>query len=111
MKHRLLSHNQKVRVMSEEVEQNEIGPEEARQDAIRDMMDKWADGNLTDAQDSFNSIMNVRADSLVADRKADIAASIYNNVGNESPEDASQDWPEEMTGEVQETESEEPEEA
>lgn len=97
--------------MSEEVEQNDLSPEDARKYAIRDMMDKWAEGNLTDAQDSFNSIMNVRADGLVADRKADIAASIYNNVDNESPEDASQDWPEEMTGAVQETESEEPEEA
>jgi hypothetical protein len=42
--------------MSEEFEQSEISPEDARKDAIRDMMDKWADGNLTDAQDSFNSI-------------------------------------------------------
>lgn len=91
----------------EDVEQTEISPEDSRQDAIRDMMDKWANGELTDAQDSFNGIMNVRADTLVADKKADIAAAIYNDavetdiayadVGDED--------------ELPETESEEPEEA
>jgi len=65
--------------MSEVETEAEVGPEDVRQDAIRDMMDKWANGELTDAQDSFNGIMNVRADELVADKKADIAAAIYND--------------------------------
>lgn len=94
--------------MSEEAEQLELSPEDARQDAIRDMMDKWANGELTDAQDTFNSIMNVRADSLVGDRKAEIAAAIYNNETPEVDDDVDS---QEMEGELPETESEEPQEA
>lgn len=93
----------------------EISPEDARQDAIRDMMDKWANGELTDAQDSFNSIMNVRADTLVADKKSEIAAAIYNDAietdvayaddGNDESQVEVED------DELPETESEEPQEA
>lgn len=97
-----------------DVEQTEISPEDARQDAIRDMMDKWANGDLSDAQNAFNGIMNVRADNLVADRKAEIAASIYNNAVSAEVEDEQEvqdETPQEMDGELPETESEEPEEA
>jgi len=100
--------------MSEVETEIEISPEDARQDAIRDMMDKWANGDLSDAQNTFNSIMNVRADNLVADRKAEIAASIYNSAVDAEVEDEQEvqdDTPQEMDGELPETESEEPEEA
>jgi len=96
--------------MSEVETEIEISPEDARQDAIRDMMDKWANGDLSDAQNTFNSIMNVRADNLVADRKAEIAASIYNSAV-EDEQEVQDDTPQEMDGELPETESEEPEEA
>lgn len=100
--------------MSEVETEIEISPEDARQDAIRDMMDKWANGDLSDAQNTFNSIMNVRADNLVADRKSEIAASIYNSAVDAEVEDEQEvqdDTPQEMDGELPETESEEPEEA
>ena len=96
--------------MSEVETEIEISPEDARQDAIRDMMDKWANGDLSDAQNTFNSIMNVRADNLVADRKAEIAASVYNSAV-EDEQEVQDDTPQEMDGELPETESEEPEEA
>jgi len=96
--------------MSEVETEIEISPEDARQDAIRDMMDKWANGDLSDAQNTFNSIMNVRADNLVADKKAEIAASVYNSAV-EDEQEVQDDTPQEMDGELPETESEEPEEA
>ena len=96
--------------MSEVETEIEISPEDARQDAIRDMMNKWANGDLSDAQNTFNSIMNVRADNLVADRKAEIAASVYNSAV-EDEQEVQDDTPQEMDGELPETESEEPEEA
>ena len=73
--------------------------QDARQEVIRQMMDQWADGKLTDAQDTFNSIMNVRADELVNDRKAEISASIYNDpIGEyESDEDIGDVEPEEVS--------------
>lgn len=42
----------------------EVSDEVTPQDAIRNMMDKWADGDLTGAQDEFYSIMNKRADDI-----------------------------------------------
>lgn len=48
---------------------------------VRQMMDQWKDGKLTDAQDTFNSIMNDRADATVADRKAEVAGAMFNNAG------------------------------
>lgn len=90
----------------------EVSPEDSRQDAIRDMMDKWANGELADAQDSFNGIMNVRADDLVADKKADIAAAIYNDAIETDVEYAEMDNDETQVevedDELPETESEEP---
>lgn len=92
--------------MSEELENNDVvSPENARQEIIRQMMDQWADGKLTDAQDTFNSIMNVRADELVGDRKAEISASIYND-----SDDQDYDFDEEEPEEVPEEEQQEPEE-
>ena len=50
----------------------EVSDEVTPQDAIRNMMDKWADGDLTGAQDEFYSIMNKRADDMLAVRKAEV---------------------------------------
>lgn len=103
--------------MSEDVETIEVeadnrSVEDARQEVIRQMMDQWADGKLTDAQDTFNGIMNVKADELVAGRKAEIAASIYNDpIGETDYENFEIEEPEEEQEEIEEpTEAEENEE-
>ena len=98
----------------ETIEVDDVKSEQdARQEVIRQMMDQWADGKLTDAQDTFNSIMNVRADELVNDRKAEISASIYNDpIGEyESDEDIGDVEPEEVPEVEQEEQPEEPVEA
>ena len=61
----------KVKKMNDDTEVREIENERAA--AVRQMMDQWKDGNLTDAQDTFNGMMNQRADELVAGRKAEVA--------------------------------------
>ena len=104
----------------ETIEVDDVKPQEdARQEVIRQMMDQWADGKLTDAQDTFNSIMNVRADELVSGRKAEISASIYNDpigeyesdeeIGDIEPEEVPE--PEEASELEQEEQPEEPAEA
>ena len=62
--------------MNDDTEVREI--ENERADAVRQMMDQWKDGNLTDAQDTFDTMMNQRADELVAGRKAEVAATMFN---------------------------------
>lgn len=62
--------------MSDDTEVREI--ENERADAVRQMMDQWKDGNLTDAQDTFDNMMDQRADELVAGRKAEVAATMFN---------------------------------
>ena len=42
----------------------EVSDEVTPQDAIRNMMDKWADGDLTGANDEFFAMMNKRDDML-----------------------------------------------
>lgn len=66
----------KVKKMNDDTEVREI--ENERADAVRQMMDQWKNGNLTDAQDTFNDMMNQRADELVAGRKAEVAATMFN---------------------------------
>ena len=66
----------KVKKMNDDTEVREIENERAA--AVRQMMDQWKDGNLTDAQDTFNDMMNQRADDLVAGRKAEVAATMFN---------------------------------
>jgi hypothetical protein len=78
--------------MSEETAERNV--ENERADAVRKMMDQWKDGKLTDAQDTFNSMMNDRADSMVADRKAEVASGMF----NQSVEEI--DLPEPTAGEV-----------
>jgi len=67
--------------MSEETEniEVEVSDEVTPQDAIRNMMDKWADGDLTGAQDEFYSIMNKRADDMLAVRKAEVVPQVFND--------------------------------
>jgi hypothetical protein len=67
--------------MSEEVEnvELEVQDEVGSQDAIRQMMDKWADGDLAGANDEFFSMMNKRADDMLAVRKSEIVPGIFND--------------------------------
>lgn len=57
----------------------EVQDEVSSQDAIRQMMDKWADGDLAGANDEFFSMMNKRADDMLASRKSEIAPAIFND--------------------------------
>ena len=57
----------------------EIADEVTPQDAVRNMMDKWADGDYTGANDEFAKAMGTRADELVSARKEDISNAIFND--------------------------------
>ena len=57
----------------------EVSDEVTPQDAIRNMMDKWADGDLTGANDEFFTMMNKRADDMLAVRKAEVVPQIFND--------------------------------
>ena len=57
----------------------EIADEVTPQDAVRNMMDKWADGDYTGANDEFAKAMSTRADELVSARKEDISNAIFND--------------------------------
>ena len=87
----------------------EPSPHEVQQAAIRQMMDQWADGKLTDAQSTFNDVMGGRADALVSDKKAEIAGTIYNQPFTDGPEEEELPEPEEV--EVEAEVEQEPEEA
>jgi hypothetical protein len=75
--------------MSDDTEVREI--ENERADAVRAMMNQWRDGKLTDAQDTFNDMMNQRADELVANRKQEVATNMFSQI----------DLPEPTAGEVE----------
>jgi len=82
------------------------------EDGIRKMMDQWADGKLTDAQDTFNNIVGKKADDIIDTRKADVAASIFNQAIAPEGEvvDVTTDEPNEVEEPVEaEAETEEPE--
>lgn len=89
-------------------EGQEPTPHEVQQAAIRQMMDQWADGKLTDAQSTFNDVMGGRADALVSDKKAEIAGTIYNQPITDGPEEEELPEPEEV--EVEAEVEQEPEE-
>lgn len=57
----------------------EVNDEVTSQDAIRNMMDKWADGDLAGANDEFFAMMNKRADDMLAVRKSEISPAIFND--------------------------------
>jgi len=64
--------------MNDDTDVREV--ENERADGVRKMMDQWRDGNLTDAQDTFNSMMDQRADELVAGRKQEVASNMFGTV-------------------------------
>ena len=49
------------------------------QEGIRKMMDQWAEGDLTSANDTFNTLIGRKADDLVVQRKAEILPGIFND--------------------------------
>lgn len=92
--------------MSDDTEVREI--ENERADAVRTMMNQWRDGNLTDAQDTFNTMMDNRADELVAGRKQEVASAMFSKVELPEPTAGEVDF---ETPEVPETETEKEDEA
>ena len=74
--------------MSEDIEV-EVTDEVNPVDAVRQMMDKMATGDVTGANDAFNSIMTQRVGDALADRKQEMASNIFN-----APEAVSSDDPE-----------------
>ena len=65
--------------MSEEQVEVEVTDEVTPQDAVRNMMDKWADGDYTAANDEFAKAMGTRADELISARKEEISNAIFND--------------------------------
>ena len=57
----------------------EVTDQVTPQDAVKNMMDKWADGDYTGANDEFAKAMGTRADELVSARKEEIANAIFND--------------------------------
>ena len=49
------------KIMSEEQVEVEVTDEVTPQDAVRNMMDKWAEGDYTAANDEFAKAMGTRA--------------------------------------------------
>ena len=43
------------------------------------MMDQWAEGDLTSANDTFNALIGRSADDLVVQRKPEILPGIFND--------------------------------
>lgn len=92
--------------MNDDTEVREV--EDARADAVRTMMSQWRDGKLTDAQDTFDNMMNQRADELVASRKQEVAANMFDQINLPEPTAGEVDF---ETPEVSETETETEDEA
>jgi hypothetical protein len=68
------------KIMSEvENKEVEVTDQVTPQDAVKNMMDKWADGDYTGANDEFAKAMGTRADELVSARKEEIANAIFND--------------------------------
>ena len=68
------------KIMSEvENKEVEVTDEVTPQDAVRNMMDKWADGDYTAANDEFAKAMGTRADELISARKEEISNAIFND--------------------------------
>ena len=67
------------KIMSEEQVEVEVTDEVTPQDAVRNMMDKWAEGDYTAANDEFAKAMGTRADELISARKEEISNAIFND--------------------------------
>ncbi len=95
-------------MMSEEQVKVEVTDEVTPQDAVRNMMDKWAEGDYTAANDEFAKAMGTRADELVSARKEEISNAIFNDpelqkMGLEAaPEEELEQTEETDTGETNE---------
>ena len=61
---------------AQDIEVN-VADHTATQEGIRKMMDQWADGDLTSANDTFNSLIGRKADDMVAQRKAEILPGLF----------------------------------
>ena len=95
--------------MSEEQVEVEVTDEVTPQDAVRNMMDKWADGDYTAANDEFAKAMGTRADELVSARKEEISNAIFNDpelqkMGLEAAPEEELEQTETDTGETNEDE-------
>ena len=67
------------KIMSEEQVEVEVTDEVTPQDAVRNMMDKWAEGDYTSVNDEFAKAMGTRADELISARKEEISNAIFND--------------------------------
>tara|TARA_B100001996_G_C18410074_1_gene496510 strand:+ start:116 stop:421 length:306 start_codon:yes stop_codon:yes gene_type:complete len=67
------------KMMSEKQVEVEVTDEVTPQDAVKNMMDKWAEGDYTAANDEFAKAMGHRADELVSARKEEISNAIFND--------------------------------
>ena len=50
-------------------------------DAVRQMMDKMASGDVTGANDAFNAVMGERVGEMLAAKKQEMANSVFNSPG------------------------------
>ncbi len=66
-------------VEQEQEQEVEVTDEVSSQDQIRNMMDKWAEGDVTGAQDEFNAIVGSKADALVQGRREEMANTVFND--------------------------------
>ena len=61
---------------AQDIEVN-VADHTATQEGIRKMMDQWAEGDLTSANDTFNNLIGRKADDMVAQRKAEILPGLF----------------------------------
>ena len=70
---------------AQDIEVN-VADNTATQEGIRKMMDQWADGDLTSANDTFNNLIGRKADDIVALRKAEILPTLFGDAEEEAAE-------------------------
>ena len=70
---------------AQDIEVN-VADNTATQEGIRKMMDQWADGDLTSANDTFNNLIGRKADDMVALRKAEILPTPFGDAEEEAAE-------------------------
>tara|TARA_Y100000996_G_scaffold354957_1_gene295347 strand:- start:127 stop:396 length:270 start_codon:yes stop_codon:yes gene_type:complete len=70
---------------AQDIEVN-VADNTATQEGIRKMMDQWADGDLTSANDTFNNLIGRKADDMVALRKAEILPTLFGDAEEEAAE-------------------------
>ena len=70
---------------AQDIEVNVADPP-ATQEGCRKMMDQWADGDLTSANDTFNSLIGRKAAVMEAPRKAEILPTLFGDAEEEAAE-------------------------